>query len=117
MDSDKPLIKVERWDVAAYGVLSEAAIRKLYTPPKNYRISPDRIPANTNFHGSTLAGQIYIIQGSCGLLFDEHDPVVLSAGDIARFPEGDYEMYVLGSEEVHLVRVWELPPWFTRLLP
>ena len=114
MESDEDLIKVQRWDEVACGPMSEAAIRALYTPPERFRISPSHYPPNTKFRGSMMSGQIYVLRGSCGYLFDGHDPIVLSAGDTVRFPEGDFDMFVLGNEEVYSVLVWELPLGFNR---
>jgi hypothetical protein len=93
--------------------MSEAAIRKLYMPPENYRVSAFHYPAGTIFSGSMRSGQVYVIEGSCEYRFLEiSEPISLLAGETLQLPEGEYEMEVTSTDPVFLVLVWEIPPEF-----
>jgi hypothetical protein len=92
------------------GALTEDAIRRLYQPPGAFRISRNKYPAGTRFHGTTRAGRLFVLTGSCELLLPER--VELSAGQFFDFPAGNYGLAVLGQEDLDIVKVWQLPPEF-----
>ena len=56
------------------------------------------------------SGLCYVLEGKCRYSFDED--VVLTAGHVAKLPEGKYTMEVLGDRDLRVVLVWELPVGF-----
>jgi quercetin dioxygenase-like cupin family protein len=98
-----------RWDFERQGPLRLEAIRLLYLPAENYRVSPARYSASTSFSGAAHAGRWYVLAGACAVEV-RSSSWELQAGDIADIPAGEYHFRALGSDGVELVRVWELPP-------
>jgi mannose-6-phosphate isomerase-like protein (cupin superfamily) len=98
-----------RWDFERQGPLRLEAIRLLYPPAQDYRISPSRYPAGMSFSGAARAGRWYVLAGACAIEVGSSS-WELQAGDIADIPAGGYRFRALGSDGVELVRVWELPP-------
>jgi quercetin dioxygenase-like cupin family protein len=104
-------IEVSRWSEHSRQPLTEARVRERYVPASNYRISSFRYPAGTAFGASMRAGTCYVLAGTCRFRFGA-DEVALRAGDVARLPEGTYALEAGPGEELHLIKVWELPEAF-----
>jgi hypothetical protein len=84
------------------------AIKALHVPEERFRISPASYPAGVTFRGSSRAGRIYVLSGACRYVFGDLE-FNLQAGSLAEVPEGGYGFETVGSVEVRLVRVYELP--------
>ena len=89
------------------------SVRLWHTPAGHYRISPGAYPAGTSFSGSTRAGRVYILSGSCSYTFDG-STVQLAGPTYLDHPEGRFNFAVDGDDAVSLVNVWLLPPDFRR---
>jgi len=100
-----PLAKT-KWDSDAHGPLCESAIRALFQPPENYRISVQVLAPGAKTGGAGRAGLCYVLSGSVAYRFGP-EAISLAAGDLASLPEGTYSIEVLENGAT-LVRVWDL---------
>ena len=97
------------WKEAYSGPMSLDSIKSLHVPAERFRISPATYPPGTTFHGLSRVGRIYVLSGGCRYVFGTV-AFNLPAGSFAEVPEGEYAFQTVGNAEVHLVRVYELPP-------
>ncbi len=100
-------IEPDKWSEATLGVMSLEAIRRLYQPESDYRISWNKYPSNTEFVGWSQARRLYLISGTCVISVAEHS-WHLSDGEFSDLPEGDYHFSVLSDTQVELVSVWRI---------
>ena len=89
------------------GPLRLDAIRLLYLPAENYRISPSVTPLARASPGRA-PGRWYVLAGACAIEVGSSS-WELQAGDIADIPAGEYRFRASGSDVVELVRAWQLP--------
>ncbi|MDY7227916.1 hypothetical protein [Hyalangium rubrum] len=101
------LVKVDKWDSGEHGTLDEAAVRRLFQPNENYRISRDWFPAGAEFSGASRECTCFILAGGCMLRGDGYE-ISLTAGAVVHQPEGGYKLKTQAG--VEMVRVWLLPP-------
>ena len=99
---------MNQWSEISPDPLTVEAIRERHTPQSHYRISPNRYASGTFFIGSSRAGRIYVLSGSCSKNVGAWS-VTLGPGAFADFPAGDFTFQVLGDQEVQLVNVWSIP--------
>lgn len=100
-----------KWDEVQMGRLCLEAIRDLHQPAERFRISHRQYPAGTSFGGAAREGRKYILSGWCVFTIQQQT-WELQSGDIADIPSGSFHFRVLGSCDVQIVSVWELPPDF-----
>ena len=101
-------IVVCNWSVVSNGPLSEDAVRAIHLPINRHRVSKARFPPGASFPVSTREGTVYVLQGTCRYGRNGME-VEIVAGEFARLSEGTYNVQVLGSEDLVIVRAWELP--------
>ena len=104
-------VYVTKWSEENGGPLTEDAIRATHRPVGHYRIAANKYPAGTQFSASSRPGVFYVLGGACRLLSGSGG-VTLSAGDVAQFRGGSYELEVAPEHELHIVQVWQLPEEF-----
>lgn len=89
--------------------MSEDAVRSMFQPADRYRISRYCHTAGTTTHGAMLSGVCFVLSGRCRLKVGSPSPIDLQAGQFIEMPCGSYEIFALGSEDLEMVLVWELP--------
>lgn len=99
--------RVRRWSDLVAGELTEDAVRRFFTPPEQYRISPATYSPATTFAGSSRAGYWIVLAGACTLKMGH--TVTLAAGDVLESEDGPFEFAVAGKKDVSVIRVWRLP--------
>ena len=99
------------WKRISSSALTLEAIKSLHVPSQRFRISPARYPAGASFSGESRAGRVYVLAGSCRYAFGVTE-FELVVGAFADVPEGGYQFQTVGSHEVEIVRVFELPREF-----
>src|SRR5262245_59449350 len=99
---------VHRWIELSSQPMSVEAIRKLHVPAAHFRVSPNRYAVGAVFPGTGMAGRIYVLLGRCSKAVGDWR-AELTAGTYADFPAGSYEFKVLGTQDVEVVNVWEIP--------
>jgi hypothetical protein len=104
--SEKLMGQAQVW-LPEDGPLTLEGIRARHVPPEWHRISEYRYPAGTRFSGRMRAATCYVLSGQCVYRFQ--DDIFLQAGMWSVFEPGEYEMEVVGDEELTLVLVWKLP--------
>jgi hypothetical protein len=102
---DGPL-REKTWDVEADGPLTQATLEARFAPPARFRVSPSRYPVGSRLKLTAAAGLCFVIRGTCRLRCPE--PLLLRPGQYAALPGGDFELRVVGSEPVELIRVFEV---------
>ena len=103
---------------ASVNILGTAAtfdsIRTFYQPENAYRVREARYPDGTYFHGISIAGPIFVLDGSLELALDT-DPenfINAEAGEYLLKPHGGYRVRVADPSGVRIIRVFEIPAPF-----
>jgi hypothetical protein len=96
------------WNEISKSSLSLEALRELHAPSSHYRISPNRYEAGVVFSGSSRAGRLYVLAGSCSKTVGSWH-IELGAGMFVDYPSGSFHFAVEGTQGVQLVNVWLLP--------
>ena len=84
------------------------AIRAMHSPASHYAIRPNRYDAGVAVSGRSMAGRLYVLEGSCSRTVGPWT-AMLRKGMFVDYSAGAYEFKVLGMSEVRLVNVWLLP--------
>lgn len=100
-----PEVAKRRWDVHSNGPLTEESVRGLFVPAWKYRVSVGRYPSGTSFGGRSRAGTRFVISGEC-----RFNACPLVTGDVLDTPAGEFQLDVVGPEDLVIVSAWELPP-------
>ena len=88
-------------------------IESEFQPAGRYRITKSDYPPGTAFGGSMRVCDIYVLEGRCRIMTPSGGAIELSGGNIAQLlVEGDYDLTVLGSRPLSIVKVWKLPEKF-----
>ncbi|WAS94296.1 hypothetical protein [Nannocystis punicea] len=100
----------KQWDVAEDGPRTEDGIRRLHLPANRHRISRHDYLPGERIHGFSRSCRAYVLSGGCTLTI-AGEQALLSAGDVADLPEGEYLMEVPreDAEALAIVYAWELP--------
>jgi hypothetical protein len=101
---------VQSWSNFHQEELTELAIRNLFKPLRNYRVSWGKYPPGTMFFGSGEAAQSFVLAGCCTITYSDRISIV--AGDFVACPAGQFELKVDGHEDLEIVKVWKLPEEF-----
>jgi len=99
----------QEWSKVSDEMISIDAIRNLYSPSGNYRVSPTKYEPRAIFPiviGHPLT--VYVVRGGCKYRLDGQE-LTLRSGDFSSFAKGSYEFEVVGDEEVQIVTVFQLP--------
>jgi mannose-6-phosphate isomerase-like protein (cupin superfamily) len=99
---------VTKWDASAWGAMSEDAIRARWDNGR-CRISRYDYCLGAHFRGQMRESVWYVLAGRCRFT-SSGQSIELAAGDIAELGAGDYTLEV--TEDLRVVKVWELPPGF-----
>lgn len=102
---DGPL-REKTWDEAKDGPLSQETLEERFAPPARFRVAPSRYPVGARLHLTSAPGLCFVVKGTCRLRCPE--PLLLKPGQYAALPGGDFELRVVGSEPVELIRVFEV---------
>jgi hypothetical protein len=89
------------------GPLTFEAIKARHVPAEWHRVSQYRYPAGTRFSGTMRSAHCYVLSGRCIYRFSKE--TVLEPGTWTVLEEGDYELEVVGEQDLSIVLVWKLP--------
>ena len=87
--------------------LSERLLRQKYSAKTKYRVSSSKYQPGESVPGTQKEGLLFIISGICKYSADK-DSAIMGKNLFMWFPRGDYEIKVIGSEELHFVTIWSL---------
>jgi hypothetical protein len=90
------------------------SIRTFYQPENTYRVRDDWYPHGTYFHGVSIAGPIFVLDGSVdfALETDSEKFINVKSGEYLTKPHGGYRIRVSDPAGVRIVRVLEIPEAF-----
>ena len=110
----------QSWSDVSGEAMSENAIRRLHSPPEEYRISPNEYEVCASVSAHVGVGfLIYVLSGKCK--YQSHQShskdggstwseLVLNTGDVGTIPPGRYTFQSLGGTLTKVVSVFKLPP-------
>lgn len=99
-------LRERTWDAKADGPLTQETLEAHFAPPARYRVLPSRYPVGSRLKLTAAPGLCFVVRGVCRLRCPE--PLLLRPGQYAALPGGDFELRVVGSEPVELIRVFEV---------
>ena len=102
----------DTWQRDVCGPLSEHNVRLLFSIADRYRVSR-RVYDNLDWcREMTRTGQMYVIAGSI-IIHSKSSEITLSSGDVVHFPDGVYEIRVIGETVGDVVYVWDVGRFFS----
>ncbi len=102
----------ETWSADVCGPLTEGNVRALLAQADRYRVSR-RIYDNLSWcHEVTRTGHLYVITGSIIVRSDAYE-IALNRGDVVHFPDGKYEVRVVGEVAADVLYVWDVRQLFS----
>lgn len=97
-------LNVRKWNDTAH--LTEALLRERYSSKEKYRISSSKYRPGESVPGTHKEGLIFVIYGICKFSTKE-DSAIMGKNSFMNFPRGDYEITVIGDDELHFVSIWD----------
>lgn len=109
-------LKKFRWSSVSSLPISLEAIRTLHQPASAYRVEERSYPPGTYFHGTSVAGRVYVLDGVFEVALD-NNPDYFSegcAGEYIEKPGGAYRARVSSPSGARTVTALEIPPKYRR---